>query len=631
MSELDSSAPFRKLMATAASRRRVMAGGTVTLATFLGFSAPATATAAAVPGPRRAERALLGFAAVPASDADAVTVPAGYATQVLAPWGQPLRAGGPGWRPDGSGSAADQARQIGSHHGGLHFFPYDDGARGNRHGTLVVNHEAADAGLLHPSVRPPVREAHAKSLAAQGVSVVEVRESGDSWRIVDSPRNRRVTGTTPVVFSGPVGTSHPALRTGSAPRGTLGNSAHGVTPWGTYLSCEENVAGHFGTADRNWRPTRTQERYGLSASGHGHPRHSADPRFDLAATPNEPHRFGWIVEIDPHSPAAPPVKRTALGRFQHAGAYVGESGGRAVVIGGDDENGGYLYRFVSADTWRALRARGLSPLDFGTLYAARFEADGSGRWLPLTHGTGPLTAAHGWRDQADVVLRAREAADALGATPLDRPRQTAAAPAGGAFYCALADGPGGGFCGGAGRARTAGPRATNPYGHIVRWHEEAGDAFRWDVFALAGDPAHDAGVDLDGTGMSGSPKGLWFDPDGRLWISTGTSKRAQNKAECGHERLGNNALLVADPATGEIRRFLTGPRGAEITGVGSTPDGRTLFVAVQHPGERTDAWGAPSPDRPNTVSDWPDRDPSGRPRSATVVVRRADGGRVGGA
>ncbi|MFJ5776872.1 PhoX family protein [Streptomyces sp. NPDC093094] len=626
------------VVATGLSRRQVVTGGALALAAFMGLSSPAPASAAPRAGARRAAQGLLGFEAVPPGTADTVAVPPGYRVGVLAPWGQPVRASGPAWRADGGNSAAEQARQVGSHHGGVHFFPGDTDSRTDRHGTLVVTHEYTDASLLHGRAGTRVTRAQVdKALAAHGLSVLEVRESGGDWTLVDSPRNVRVTGTTPVTFSGPLDAGHPALRTGRPAVGTLGNSAHGVTPWGTFLSGEENAVGYFGTDSASWRPTRAQKRYGVSARGHGHGWHRADERFDLAVNGNEVNRFGWVVEIDPRVPQATPVKRTALGRFRHVGATVTESAGRAVVYSGDDENGGYLYKFVSEDGWRRMRARGRSPLDHGTLYVARFEDDGTGRWLPLTHGQGPLTRQNGWTDQADVVLRARQAADALGATPLDRPQQTSVRPGDGTVFCALANSPGRARCvhGADTAGSPASPRARNPYGHIVRWREDEGDGaapgFRWDVFVLAGDPAHDEQVVLDAAGMFASPKGLSFDADGRLWIGTGVSGHDQNRAGTGHENLGNNALLAADPATGEIRRFLTGPRGAEITGVVATPDRRALFVTVQHPGERTAAWGAPTDDDPRAVSNWPDHDPQGRPRSAVLVVRREDGGVIGAA
>lgn len=646
---------FDDVVASALSRRQVMTGGALTLAAFLGFPSTASASTPASasadqPGAPRKVPDLLGFAAVPASTADTVAVPRGYSVRVLAPWGQPLRANGPVWRADGGNTAAEQARQVGSHHGGVHFFPGDDDSRGNRHGTLVVTHEYTDAALLYRRRGAVVTKDQVdKALAAHGLSVLEVRETGGDWKIVDSPRNARVTGATPVTFSGPLDTGHPALRTGRPALGTLGNSSHGVTPWGTLLSGEENVAGYFGTESTTWKPTRAQKRYGFSALGHGYGWHRGDARFDLAANGDEPNnevnRFGWIVEIDPRAPQAPPVKRTALGRFQHVGASVTESAGRVVVYSGDDENGGYLYRFVGADSWRRTRAQGRSPLDHGTLYVARFEDDGTGRWLPLTHGLGPLTRENGWADQADVVLRARQAADALGATPLDRPQQTAVRPGDGTVFCALANSPGRSHCaaGSGARRATVSPRASNPYGHIIRWREDESSGkgegngqgkgevpgFRWDVFVLAGDPARDESVGLDATGMFGSPKSLSFDGGGRLWIGTGISAYDQNRAETGHGNLGNNAMLAADPATGEIRRFLTGPRGAEITGVVTTPDRRTMFVNVQHPGEGTPAWGVPTQDDPRAVSNWPDHDPAGRPRSAVLVVRRVDGGVIG--
>ncbi|MEV7596355.1 PhoX family phosphatase [Kitasatospora sp. NPDC089797] len=626
-----------EVVAAGLSRRQALTGGTLALAGFLGLSASPAVAAPAQPGAAGAASAPLGFTAVPASSADTVTVPAGYSAQVLAPWGQPVRGNGPTWRADGGNTAAEQAEQIGSHHAGVHFFPGADDSRG----TLVLTHESADAALLDGRGGATVtKEQVAKALAAHGVSVLEVRRTGGTWQLADSPRNVRVTGATPVTFSGPLDADHPALRTGTPATGTLGTGAHGVTPWGTFLTGERNTAGCFGTDSRTWRADRAQKRAGLGARGDGRGWHRADPRFDLAVNGNEANRFGWVVEIDPSTPQAPPVKRTALGRFQHVGASVTESAGRVVVYSGDDENGGYLYRFVGTDSWWRLRSQGRSPLDHGTLYVARFEDDGTGRWLPLTHGQGTLTRDNGWADQADVVLRARQAADALGATPLDRPQQTSVGPDGTAF-CAFANSPGLGHCSSGPNAHRAAvsPRADNPYGHVIRWRED-GDAaqgegratgFHWQVFVLAGDPAHDRQVHLDAAGVFASPKSLWSDPDGRLWIGTGISGYDRNRAETGHEHLGNNALLAADPATGEVRRFLTGPRGAEITGVATTPDRRTLFVNVQHPGERTDAWGTPTADDPRVVGNWPDHDPAGRPRSAVLVVRRTDGGVIGAA
>jgi secreted PhoX family phosphatase len=397
-----------------------------------------------------------------------------------------------------------------------------------------------------------------------------------------------------------------------------------VTPWGTYLACEENFNGYFGTQNAAWTPTAEQDRYGLSRTSE-YRWHTVDPRFDIAVNPNEANRFGWVVEIDPFNPGSTPVKRTALGRLKHEGATVTEARGRVVVYTGDDQNGDYIYKFVSNAPWWQLRALGKSPLDHGTLYVARFNDDGTGEWLPLEFGTAPLTAADGWQDQADVLLRTRQAADAVGATKMDRPEWIVVHPRNNDVYCTLTNGSNG--------PNPPNPRNPNPYGHIIRWREHNRDnsatTFEWDIFLLAGDPMYDPQVTLDEADIFGSPDGLWFDPDGRLWIETDVSNTAQNLASRGYDRIGNNMMLAADPDTGEIRRFLTGPRGSEITGLIATPDQRTMFVNVQHPGELTTAWGNPTPENPRAVSNWPDFDPAGRPRSATVVIRKADGGIIG--
>ncbi|MDT0344815.1 PhoX family protein [Streptomyces litchfieldiae] len=628
---------FGEVVQQRMSRRAALKGGTAAAAGFLVAAQAGTGTAAAATPAGRgggggrpgggSPRGLLGFTPVPTSTADDFTVPEGYETQVLIPWGTPIRPGGPRWRKDGSNSAEEQAEQIGMNHDGMHFFPLGNTREGSRRGLLVLNHEYVDQSLLFPDgAEEMTADKVRKALAAHGVSVVEIerRRDGD-WHVVDSRRARRVTGSTPVDFSGPVKASHPSLRADNEPLGTLNNCSNGYTPWGTYLACEENWNNYFGTQDPSWTPTASQKRYGVSASGGGFRWHEADPRFDLAANPGEVNRFGWIVEIDPKNPDAKPVKRTALGRVKHEGCTVTESRGRVVAYTGDDQDGDYIYKFVGHGSWRVQRALGRSPLDHGTLYVARFDDDGSGEWLPLEHGTGALTTAGGWADQADVLLRTREAADAVGATKMDRPEWISVDPRTKDVYCTLTNG--------SGWNSAVSPRKPNPYGHIVRWTERGGDnaatTFEWDIFLLAGDPAYDDQVTLDESNLFGSPDGLAFDDDGRLWIQTDVSNSSQNLASKGYDNIGNNQMLAADPRTGEIRRFLTGPRGAEISGVTFTPDRRTMFVNVQHPGEATTAWGTPTPENPRAVSNWPDFDPEGRPRSATVVVRRTDGGVIG--
>jgi secreted PhoX family phosphatase len=625
--------PFHDVLGVRLSRRDVVRGGTVVAAAgFLGLAGGAAAEAGPATAPATRDPSgqgsgpLLGFTAVAANQADTITVPDGYYWEVLIPWGTPIQPSGPVWKRDASNTAAEQELQVGMHHDANCYFPIGEGRRANRRGVLVTNHEYTDNTLLYPDGNAVMTEEKVnKALAAHGVSIVEIELQNGSWQVVASKYARRVTGSTPVRFSGPVSVNHPQLQSNNPPKGTLNNCSYGESPWGTFLACEENFNGYFGTTDSTWVRTPEQIRYGLDAVGFGYRWHEASERFDIAKNPNEANRFGWVVEIDPFDPAAKPVKRTALGRFKHEGATVWESRGRAVVYSGDDQDGDYLYKFVSAAPWRLLRLFRLSPLDYGTLYVARFNDDGTGTWLPLRFGEGPLTAANGWVDQADVLIRTRQAADAVGATPLDRPEWITVHPKTEEVFLTLTNG-------------TAGPTAINPrdpntYGHIVKWRERNGDhtstSFQWDIFLLAGDPQYDPQVQLDEANMFGSPDGLWFDYDGRLWIQTDVSNSTQNRADRGHDRIGNNQMLAADPSTGEVRRFMVGPRGCEITGIDVTPDQRTMFVNIQHPGESTTFWGNPTPANPRAVSNWPDFDPEGRPRAATVVVRKRDGGVIG--
>jgi secreted PhoX family phosphatase len=619
---------FQDVLERRLSRRGILrTGGVVAAAGFFGTSmsggtAEAATKAAAAPG-QGEHRSLLGFKAVPTSTADAVSVPEGYTAQVLIPWGTPLRSGGPAWKKDASNTAAEQEQQIGMHHDGMHYFPL--GHDGNT-GLLAVNHEYVDTTLIYPDGSATMtQEKVDKGLAAHGVSIIKISKHGSGWRPSDSKYNRRITGNTPVDFSGPVKADHPSLKAKGPAKGTINNCSSGYTPWGTYVTCEENWNNYFGTTDTSWTPNAEQKRYGVVAAGGGYNYHLADPRFDIAVNPNEANRFGWVVEIDPFNPKATPVKRTALGRFKHESATVTESRGRVVVYTGDDQDGEYVYKFVSSEPWRKLKARGQSPLDHGTLYVAKFNDDGSGSWLPLTFGKGPLTTANGWKDHADVMLRTRTAADALGATKLDRAEWAAVNPTNQDVYLSLTNG--------AGNGGKVNPRKPNPYGHIIRWREKHGDntalTFEWDIFVLAGDPAYDPQVKLGPDNIFGSPDGLGFDKAGRLWIETDISNSSQNLPSKGYDHIANCALLAADPRTGDIRRFLVGPRGCEITGFTITPDQRTLFINIQHPGEASAHWGTPTPENPRVVSNWPDFDPAGRARSATVAIRRKDGGVIG--
>lgn len=576
---------------------------------------------------------LLGFKSVAATTADTLTVPEGYVAEVIAAWGEPVGLPGasPAFKFDASNSATEQEAQMGMHHDGMHYFAIE----GSTGGLLAINHEYTDDGLLHPDgLAHWSAEKVRKSQAAHGVSVIEVRAgAGGSWQVLrPSPYARRITAATPVALRGPAA-GHPLLRTAADPGGRrvlgiLNQCASGITPWGSYLTSEENFISYFKGPDE---PDAHQRRWGLRKGSGGYYRwHEHDERFDAARHPNESNRFGWVVEIDPHDPTMTPIKRTAMGRAAREGATVAVTKqGRAVVYSGEDARFEYIYKFVSRD---AIRPGGFKAnselLDHGTLYVARFDADGQGRWLPLTHGEGPLTAANGFADQGDVLIKARQSSDALGATKMDRPEWVAVDHERW-VYCALTNNSARGAEGQPG-VDAANPRTNNSMGHIIRWREDGdhdGLTFAWNHFVLAGDPANeraDAKGNVKGDAF-GAPDGLWVDSRGVLWIQTDMSPTAMGKGEL--QRLGNNMMLAADPKSGEIRRFLVGPPGCEVTGATGTPDGRTMFINIQHPGETPG--GRSDPANPQRYSSWPDHRPDGRPRSATVVIRKRDGGVVG--
>ena len=603
------------------SRRGLLGGGAAVgaFAAFGTVAAPAASIAAAsgagrpsAPHPAEGRAGIgagpsaLGFAAVEPSRADAVVVPTGYVAQVLIPWGDPVSPGGPAFEFDGTNTADEQALQFGQGHDGMEFFHI----RRNR-GLLAINHEALDSPVSLFASAPNYADLETvrKAQHAHGVSVTELELRRGQWRVVASPVARRIHANTEMQLTGPAA-GHPLLQTtadpsGRAVLGTINNCASGSTPWGTYLTCEENFNRYFGTSTPGFQPTPLMARYGVGAGDQ--PWWLGDSRFDLAANPNEPNRFGWVVEIDPADPGSVPAKRTALGRLKHENAAFAEAAdGRAVVYTGDDERFQFLYKFVSARPWRRSRG-GASPLDDGTLYVARFDADGTGRWLPLVPGVVP-----GFSSLADILIDTRGAAAASGATPMDRPEWVAPHP----FEPGVAYGT---FTNNTSRTATdaANPRPNNAFGHILRWQNAGGDhgsdAFVWSVFVLAGRGlgSGDGSTVAPGDAF-GSPDGLAFDTDGRLWIETDGSQ----PVPC------NNQLLAADPVTGDIRRFLVGPAGCEITGWTMTEDQRTLFVNVQHPGEN-----ATDPANPASQSNWPDY--RGRPRSATLAIRRVDRGPIG--
>jgi secreted PhoX family phosphatase len=356
-----------------------------------------------------------------------------------------------------------------------------------------------------------------------------------------------------------------------------------------------------------------------------------DPRFDAKQNPNEPNRFGWVVEIDPYDPSATPIKRTALGRAAHEGAWVAVTkDGRAVVYSGEDARFEYIYKFVSRDKIQPGGAKANATLlDHGTLHVARFHADGSGQWIPMIAGQGPLTPANGFADQGDVLIKARQASDALGATKMDRPEWLTIDPLNNWVYCTLTNNSSRGqpnFPG----VDAANPRANNAFGQIIRWQEERdfdATSFKWNHLVLAGDPANER-AEAKGNILGdiyACPDGLAFDARGVLWIQTDAHATQMYKGEL--KNVGNNQMLACDPRSGQTRRFLTGPVNCEVTAATWTPDGRTMFINIQHPGETPSDRSDPA--EPGKFSNWPDYQPGGRPRSATVVIRKRDGGVIG--
>ena len=643
--------PTFAAIADARMARRQFLKGSVgaAMAAFVGVSVAGCSSDDDAPVPVEppvAGPALLGFTAIATSRADSITVPQGYTARVILPWGQPLTGTYPDFLADASNTGSEQEQQVGMHHDGMHFFPIDvrQGGDNSTDGLLVFNHEYIDNNLVHTNgitTIPRIADEVRKEVAAHGVSVAHIQQQADgSWALVNnSPFNRRITGATPMALAGPVRGSDKVVTRyspdGSRTRGTLNNCGNGYTPWGTYLTCEENWAGYFMNADAE--QPREHSRYGVPAGNGRYYWETATPAADqyqrfnastlgTAASEdyrNEPNTFGWIVEIDPFNPDSTPQKRTALGRFGHEGVIFGkvEEGKPVVVYSGDDSTFEYIYKFVSSAPYYRATAGG-HLLNDGTLYVARFNEDGSGDWLALDINNTDFmakAAAAGvtFSDQADVLLNTRLAADIAGATKMDRPEWGAVHPETGEVYFTLTNNT----RRSAEQTDAANPRASNATGHIIRWNErdtQAAEAFDWDIFLLAGDvgtATPDTNLTLSADNHLASPDGLWFDKNGLLWIQTDMSGSQQSDGP-----YGNNQMLVADPVSRQIKRFLAGPTDCEVTGISATPDMKTLFVNIQHPGDRS------SPD--NFTSNWPDGGNS-RPRSATVVITKDDGGVIG--
>lgn len=602
----------------------------------------------------------LAFESIAGSTTDGCVVAAGYTASVLAPWGTPLNSSAAAWKNDGTNTSTDQLNSMGMHHDGMHFFPINGSADD---GLLVINHEYIDQNALHPNGattdaegKRPVEEVR-KEIYAHGVAVVRIKRINGNWQVIENdPLNRRFTSDSVMDISGPMaGTDHlitPFSLDGTKTRGTNNNCGNGYTPWGTYLTCEENWPGYFlhegtMTAEQERIGFGSSSRYGWeTAAGDASEVDSEFARWNVTPTGadatedyrNEGSTFGYIVEIDPHDASTRAVKRTHLGRFRHEGCWPGklEEGKPVVFYSGDDSRFEYIYKFVSTALWNPADANpsdrlatGAKYMDEGTLYVARFDEDGTGTWLPLTVDAvaqDGRTLGQIFGDLSDIILNTRGAADAMGATPMDRPEWCAVSPLNGDVYFTLTNNTR------RTEANAANPRIDNDYGHIIRW-TEADDmsGFDWEIFVFGSNDSAAADTNLSGlTDLNefASPDGLGFDSRGILWIQTDNGSDVADDTNDQVLAVIPSTVLDEDgnltPITADnqdmLKRFFVGPNGCEVTGLAFNADNTAMFVNIQHPGN----W--PYSDDATEVT------PAGttlRPRASTVVIQKADGGPIG--
>ncbi|MEZ2331422.1 PhoX family phosphatase [Mesorhizobium sp. RCC_202] len=595
---------------------------------------------------RAAERSAFKFDELEAGIDDRHHVAPGYDADVLLRWGDPLFADSPEFDPTKQ-SAAAQARQFGYNNDYVGYIPIDGSAE---HGLLVVNHEYTNPHLMFPGivkvvekdgkkkaeVAPLSKEQVDVEMAAHGGTIVEIRKDGGKWQAVrDGKLNRRIMSTTEMALSGPVA-GHDRVKTNADPSGTkvigtMNNCAGGVTPWGTYVMAEENIHGYFsGELPEGHKEAANYKRLGIPEGAYEWGAHY--DRFNLAKEPNEPNRFGWIVEVDVNDPTSTPRKRTAMGRFKHEGAEsIVAKDGRVVFYLGDDERFDYVYKFVTKGTFNPNdRAANMNLLDDGTLHVAKFAEDGSVEWMPIVFGEGPLTAANGFAGQADVLIETRRAADLLGATKMDRPEDIQPNAGNGKVYVMLTNNT----KRKAEQVDVANPRADNAFGHIIEIVEGGGDFTatkgKWEVLLKCGDPSvADVGATFStattANGWFGMPDNCAVDSAGRLWVATdGQGPKATGRTD------GLWAVDTEGAARATSKLFFRVPIGAEMCGPLFTPDDRTAFVAVQHPGDGGEDWegfGRPSYYE-NLSTRWPDFKPDMPVRPAVVAITRQGGGKI---
>jgi secreted PhoX family phosphatase len=579
-------------------------------------------------------------------------VAAGYKVDVLIRWGDPVTADAPPFDPRRQ-SAAAQQKQFGYNNDYVAYMPLPLGSNNPDRGLLVVNHEYTNEELMFPGLgRQDAKQVNfagmtpdlvAIEMAAHGMSVVEIQKNPEGqWSVVSgSPYSRRLDALDTVFeITGPAA-GHTRLKTradasGRKVIGTLNNCAGGVTPWGTVLSGEENVHGYFwGKLDEANPEARNHKRFGVPDNWYAWGKYH--DRFDVNKEPNEANRYGWVVEIDPYNPRSIPKKRTALGRVKHEGATpVVNRDGRVAVYCGDDERFEYVYKFVTTGRFNAAnRNANIDLLDAGTLYVARYSADGTGEWLPLVQGQGPLIPANGFNSQADVLIETRRAADLLGATKMDRPEEIEVNPRNGKVYAIMTNNS----RRKADEVDATNTRAGNEWGQIVEMIPADGDhaarRFTWSLLIQGGNPA-DAkvagiyGPETSANGWFACPDNAAFDNQGRFWVGTDQGESWQKASGTAD---GIWAVETEGPNRGKSKMFYRNPVGAEICGPCFTPDDKSLFVSVQHPA----ADGAGAFTRNGKVSTfedpgtrWPDFKEDMPPRPAVIVITKLDGGVLGG-
>ncbi|GLK55855.1 secreted PhoX family phosphatase [Methylopila capsulata] len=635
--ELPLNEPFQSVLARNIERRSFLLGAAAAVPVLM------TTTATFAPTEAEAAPRRLTFTPIAPSTADEIVVPEGYEHQVLIKWGDPLFADAPNFDKNNQ-TAEAQSRQFGYNCDFVGYFPLESSNRA----LLCVNHEYTTGSDMVRGYVPGASKAFADvEIAAHGGSVVEIERTGSVWRVVKSDTyNRRITGETLMRISGPA-SGEPLMKTSADPTGTkvlgmLNNCSGGKTPWGTWLTCEENFNQYFAnngsTADADIKAAHA--RYGVTEGATGRKWEAFYDRFDVTKEPNEPFRFGWVVEIDPYDPTFRPRKRTALGRAKHEAATTAlAADGRVVVYTGDDQQFDYVYKFVSNGKYDPNNRRAnFDLLDDGVLYVAKFRDNNKGVWIPLTLDHPKLKGK--FSSQGELLIKTRLAADMVGATAMDRPEDCQPNPVNGRVYLTMTNNSRRTSVVADTGSALANPRVPNFGGHIIELTESHGDHgaadFRWEIFLLCGNPEIDlktdeadltpglaanatffAGyADASKLGKIASPDNIAFDNRGNLWITTDGQP---GNADIGNPNDAMHVVPTSGAERGYLRQFLSGPKGCEICGPEFADDERTVFCAVQHPGE--------DGGYPNTISTWPTG--SQLPRPAVVAVRRKDGGEIG--